>query len=511
MRTESSGSNASAATRLRDAIGRTRRWVRGRRPAFRVTLVAVAAIGLAAAAYMAIPLDRDEVVFLYEDKRFSLEIAQAMAQALREEKITCQLVGNRVGVPRSRTIEARAALAKHGVAPLTIEEIEREPVDSNPWTDTQAVQADRDRRRLERQLKAIIEGYDQSIRSASVTIRQSNVRVHVRTEPKSSVVVVLDAERRPRAGAIHAIQVILTKMVPGLAPDAVSISDRSGTFFVEGGDPKSESVTKSLAHQEELRDALIEKLGQIVPGIDVDVRVEAATAPGLGPTDAKIVPPSPAPPAEELKANQPVGLEPDPAPAATVAVAEPPHQAHAGSARASIWVKVPRSYYLRIYRQNAPPNRQPSAEDLVPIHQKTKQVIENAVAIVVPKAEQAPPRIDIIPDELAGSVSTLVVPAGSPETARTLPAWFVPAALGVGVGLVTAMVLGTGVGLIAARRPAARPSRTSVRSGLSADVPSPTGPVPGPSERVRDLVRRDPEAAAGVLQRWIGRGEGGPT
>jgi flagellar biosynthesis/type III secretory pathway M-ring protein FliF/YscJ len=62
--------------------------------------------------------------------------------------------------------------------------------------------------------------------------------------------------------------------------------------------------------------------------------------------------------------------------------------------------------------------------------------------------------------------------------------------------------------MMAARRPAARPSRTTVRSGVVVDAPS--GPVPGPSERVRDLVRRDPEAAAGVLQRWIGQGEGGP-
>ena len=70
-----------------------------------------------------------------------------------------------------------------------------------------------------------------------------------------------------------------------------------------------------------------------------------------------------------------------------------------------------------------------------------------------------------------------------------------------------ALVLGTGFGLIASRRPSARPSRTSVRSGLVVDAPS--GPVPGPSERVRDLVRRDPEAAAGVLQRWIGKADGG--
>ena len=33
-----------------------------------------------------------------------------------------------------------------------------------------------------------------------------------------------------------------------------------------------------------------------------------------------------------------------------------------------------------------------------------------------------------------------------------------------------------------------------------------TASEPGPSERVRELVRRDPEAAASVLQRWTGQG-----
>jgi hypothetical protein len=29
---------------------------------------------------------------------------------------------------------------------------------------------------------------------------------------------------------------------------------------------------------------------------------------------------------------------------------------------------------------------------------------------------------------------------------------------------------------------------------------------PSPSERVRDLIQRNPEAAASVLQRWVGQG-----
>ena len=40
----------------------------------------------------------------------------------------------------------------------------------------------------------------------------------------------------------------------------------------------------------------------------------------------------------------------------------------------------------------------------------------------------------------------------------------------------------------------------------SLDEASDAGAGPGPSERVRELIRLNPEAAAGVLQRWIGQG-----
>ena len=118
--------------------------------------------------------------------------------------------------------------------------------------------------------------------------------------------------------------------------------------------------------------------------------------------------------------------------------------------------------------------------------------------MLVPPAEKGRVMVNTIADNLAPDPAPAVA-AGPAVADRSWPNWLAPAALGAGAGLAAALVLGTGFGLIASRRPSARPSRTSVRSGLVVDAPS--GPVPGPSERVRDLVRRDPEAAAGVLQR----------
>jgi flagellar biosynthesis/type III secretory pathway M-ring protein FliF/YscJ len=512
MRTESSASTASASTRLRDGMARARRWVRGRRPVFRVTLIVAVAVALAAVAYMSIPMERDEIVLLYEGRKFSQSRARAIEKALLEEKIPCKRSGRSVGVYRSNWSDAMSALDKHGVQLESIEDLEKEPPTFS-WTDTQADRLERERWRLERWLKASIEEFDPSIRSASVSIQR--MPIHVR-DWKSSGLVMLDTERSPSHKLIRSIQTLLTSRVPGLAPDAVTIGDSTGTFFLEAGNPTLESATRSHAREEDLRDILIENLAKIVPGVDVVVQVETEAEAQLAPTpSAKVNPPLPAPPAEEVKANRPVSLVdpepvpvveplPPPAPSQTSPTTAPP-----GVPRANIWVKVPRSHYLRIFRENAP-NRSPSADDMAPLHLKTKGWIENAVSVLVPSAERGRVLVDPIPDDL-GTTSPVVVPSGAPEAPRSWPDWVAPAALGLGVGLAMALVLGTaGAGLIAARRPASRPSRTSVRSGLAVDIPSPSGPVPGPSERVRDLVRRDPEAAAGVLQRWIGSGEGGP-
>jgi flagellar biosynthesis/type III secretory pathway M-ring protein FliF/YscJ len=517
MRTESSTSTASAASRLRDGLARARRWVRGRRAVFRVTLIVAVAVALAAIAYMSIPLERDEIVLLYEGRKFSQSRGRAIEKALLEEKIPCKRSGRSVGVYRSNWSDAMSALVKHGVQVESIEDLEKEPLPVS-WTDTQADRLERERWRLERWLKASIEEFDPSIRSASVSIQRT--QIHAR-EWKFSGLVMLDTERSPSHKLIRSIQTLLTKRVPGLLPDAVTIGDSSGTFFLEAGNPTLESATLSHAREEDLRDLLIENLAKIVPGVDVVVQVETEAemqptpAPSVQP--AKVNPPLPAPPAEEVKANRPVSLaDPEPVPVTNPEPIPPPTPpqtiptlAAPAVARANIWVKVPRSHYLRIFHENAP-NRQPSAEDMTPLHLKTKGLIENAVSVLVPSSERGRVLIDSIPDDL-GTNSPVVVPSGATEAARSWPDWVAPAALGVGAGLVMALVLGTaGAGLIAARRPASRPSRTSVRSGLAVDIPAPSGPVPGPSERVRDLVRRDPEAAAGVLQRWIGSGEGGP-
>jgi len=85
------------------------------------------------------------------------------------------------------------------------------------------------------------------------------------------------------------------------------------------------------------------------------------------------------------------------------------------------------------------------------------------------------------------------------EPSKVDPAWVIAA----GVALLAAVALLAG-GLRAGRGPSARPERRRrYDRRLAGESP---GSGPAPSERVRELVRMDPEAAAGVLQRWIGQG-----
>ncbi len=473
--------------------------MRDRGPAARLALLALAAAVVASAAMLALPLDRDEMRWLYDGRKFSGEAALEIQKALAAEKVAFQAdTSHRIGVAASRWGDAMAALEKHGVEPPSLEELEKDRPAFDAWSDNDS-RAALDRWRLERWLKASIEGYAGGIRSAHVSIKRSLVGTKFRPEWKASGLVLLDVERRPPHRVIRSIQTLLASKVDGLALESVTIGDQSGNFFLDASNPGATSATLVLARAEELRNALLEKLGPLVPGIDVDVTVDPPS-PSDPPAKASPAVKRPAPPAPEpdTRPNVPVGLEPDPAPTPAV---EP-----TGPGRASIWVKVPRSYYLRIARDNAP-GRAPSQEDLKIYHQKTCEQVDHAVAVLIPPPERGRVMVDIIQDALAADPAP-VVAAASVDAVRAWPNWVAPAALGAGAGLGVAVVLGTGVGLLASRRPSARPSRSSIRSGLSVDAPS--GPVPGPSERVRDLVRRDPEAAAGVLQRWIGGTEGGP-
>jgi flagellar M-ring protein FliF len=70
--------------------------------------------------------------------------------------------------------------------------------------------------------------------------------------------------------------------------------------------------------------------------------------------------------------------------------------------------------------------------------------------------------------------------------------------------------LGAGVSILAIAgswiRMARRPARLPEPSDRSRRYHVGSALEPSPSERVRELIQRNPEAAASVLQRWVGQG-----
>jgi hypothetical protein len=189
-------------------------------------------------------------------------------------------------------------------------------------------------------------------------------------------------------------------------------------------------------------------------------------------------------------ANGKVAIDPNPPAQAPPAPAQPP------KTRANVWVRVPRSFYLLDFASKSP-ERSPTQDDLAPMKETTDRLIRDAVEIHIPKDELGVIKIGVIQDDLA-SPRQLIIPSVADQHRAWTWAALSGAVVLAAIGAVAAMVR------MATRRQPTRPTLSSLRTGYVAEGPS--GPLPGPSERVRELIRLNPEAAAGVLQRWIGQG-----
>ena len=237
MRTEGSRSSASGTARLRHELTRARTWLRGRGRMTRLALVAAAGAALVATAFLAIPTDRDEPVWLY-DRPFSGDAALAIRKALATEKIPFRSdAAHRIGVAASRWGDAMARAGEARRRPgLARRDRERPPVAEpldRPGREARAGPlADR----------APAQGDDRGLRRRHPLGQRldppAQVREGMRPEWKSSGLVILDVERRPSHKVVCSIQTLLARSVPGLSPDAVTVGDRSGNFFLEAGNPR---------------------------------------------------------------------------------------------------------------------------------------------------------------------------------------------------------------------------------------------------------------------------------
>ncbi len=491
MRTESPSPLASAVARLRGAAGQARRRLAALGPTARVGLLVAALAGLGAVGYLA-SLDDPPGhawAYLYEGRRLSADRVAVIAEALDAEGIVfaADPAAGRVGVKPEAKTQAYAALAKRKVVPPTLDDLMGQGGEADsPW-DTPG---DRDRRahaRLEMGLKTQIEELDSSIASAFVQINRDRARGALNPRREVAAYVRLRTEGGRRLGhrAVEGIQRFLTGEVPDLKPEAITVVDQTGHAYLASGNPALKEQAYAHAREEDWREQIAQDLSHI-HGLGVTVLLEAVALPAPPPE------PVPAPAEELVGVNRPVEVGPEPAPPPVV-VAPPP-----SPIMARVWVRVPRSFYL-LDAQNRWPGRQATPEEFGAMKETTEGVIRHAVGSHIRRELLGGVTIDTIQDDLSAS-RTLLLPAAS-DGRRPWP-W--PAAYGA---IAAAAVLATVGALVrlATRRPAARPAPSAWRPGFVADGPN--GPVPGPSERVRELIRTSPAAAAGVLQRWIGQGE----
>ncbi len=514
MRTEPRSPLTSVVGGLRDRTSGVFRRIGGRGPMVRVLLVVAILGAVGAAGYLATLGDASVAYhWLYPNQKLSASDLDAIAEALGAEGIEHVQMDGRIGVRAANRALATAALDKRKFAPATLDDLRKQALNTSVFDGPDEKEL-KERTFLERELQLLIETYA-GVRAAHVRLNRSKSRVGPRSAANVTAFVRVDreSERELPNKTQMAIKSLLDANIPDLH-GALTLMDETGHVYLTAGNPSHEATIQTHAREDEYREELLEQLRHI-RGLDVTVRIEKVTLPlpevPPSPPTVHLRPipatePPPAVPAEEVKVNQPLEdpdlvARPDPPPPITVVPAPtPPPGPPPTIDKAKVWVRVPKSYYLNVFQvQNA--SKGPTPSDLVPIVTRTKDLITRAVNLVVPEKMLGEVAIDVIPDDVEPA-RVVRIPAAVPSWQT----WSWGIAFGA-VGALAVMSLAAGFHRLATRKPAPRPSRTAWRDNYAVDEPE-TG-TPAPSERVRELVRQNPEAAAGVLHRWIG--QGGPN
>jgi hypothetical protein len=469
MRTDPSDGTRPIAARLRSALDPARRWLGGLGLVGRLGVCVGLLAILASVVQLATQGRAPEPAWLFGGQRFPSDQASRIVRALAARSIAAQVVGGRVEVARSELTAAHLLLEKAGLAPQS----PRELLDALPVSGllpTQAELEQRAQRRHARILEAEVREIDETL-AATVWIHRSRSRG---LDPVETLRVTVELEApddRPiDAEVIERIRTKLLNLEPDLKPEGLTIIDRKGTAYVLADNPELVEQSRLRARQEQLRAAILGQLDWI-PGVRVQVRFRAEPPPA----------PPPGATAPTIAVNTPVLEEP--------AITEPEP---AASGRATVVVRVPDTYY-RGHFHDVSPRRTLSEEDMVLFVARTEDSIRSAVALAVPEGELGELFIDRI-YEVPQRARALV--PSSPQARWLDRGWL--AAAGVALGLAGLASLGR-----LARRPAARAGQTA-----PGRRPARVDAATSPAQRVRDLVKLDTAAAAGVLQRWIAQGGG---
>lgn len=521
MRTDSPKTAAPAVARLRAEFARARRRLASRPPALRWSLGLAALAALLALAYALNGTTTAAISYVRSGDPFSNDDLIAVTHALNAKHIDYQIDSrNRVVVAPDRVAEADEVVAKSGIGPRSLSEIDKWAGESS-LMDTMDTRDQRREQAANARLGAMIGRMD-GIVAAHVSVHRIKPRGIGRPNPTASALVYLETkdDREISSATVGKIQEVIAASVPEVKPDAVDVFDRKMNHYLDPRNPAVGARWKDRALGEEWSQEVLKQLdGLKLKGVEVSVKLVPAPAvptPAPLPTlsTAADAPPLPAEevglPLPSVGVNEPLELtidppdrgrtpavaRPSPVPVASSSPAAVPPAKAPDPPRARVLVKVPRSFYLKAVNR-----RGPTLDDIQPLVEKTKDLIEKAVRHVVPPGQlEEPVEVVTFPDE--PPAQDIPPPPGATD-ARRVFSWWVAMVL---AGGTTAALLGVVFRILLVRRPATRPAARGADDRGRFKIDEASDPGPGPSERVRELIRVSPEAAASVLHRWTGQG-----
>ena len=531
MRTIDRLSSTAVFDQLRVQGGRIRRSIAAQRPVFRwgLTLAVLAvAFGLAGLGYWtAVSPSNSSVRYLASGRPFSSDDLIKVCRALDKQRIVYRPdEGHRVEVSAEQIDQASELVAKLDLGRQPIDEIREQ---SSAWSGFWESAHEREQRKQlarEKMIEGLIGQLD-GVRWSLVSINHPRAAAFSRSATKPSAFVYIETKgNRLPYQSIQAIPGILTGCEPELTPASITVMDTRGTKYFDAGNLAVGDNSRDRAREDELAEEILEKLDWI-KGVRVQVRLLASRTGAAAALPAKAndvgaakLLTEPLHESAQSRAtrkepaigiNHPLTLDPDPpvalphsAQASTVTANEttlsPPPGGHPALIRhdrevGHILVHVPRSFYINADIRSD--SREPSRQELRVMEERTERQIQTAVGLVFTESESWKLDVDTIPDD--ASLSRPIVLASPADSRRLVLDWGIVGAIGAAVSILVAL----GSWIQVTRRPARAPETALKTRRFTVDSAS----EPAPSERVRELIRRNPEAAASVLQRWTGQGD----
>jgi hypothetical protein len=464
------------------------------------------------------------------NRSLSSEDLIRICRALDEQRIDYQQDDHCIKVAgdqydRATTVVAKLDLGQHPIVELR----DRGSVWQFLW-ETPEERKIKEQLTREKILESLISRLDGVVWSL-VSIHHVHPSPGVRTAPKPSAFVYIESvgDRQLPPQTIQSISVILTGFERELSLNSITVMDRRGHIYLDSASPALSDASRTRAKEEELTQTILCSLHWI-NGVRVFVqlgkRPPSQTAPSRVPFKAAAAQPNlehhqqkhrageqlseklSGTPLPTIRINQPLLLDVESSPTRVVdsagaTVLETPtglgadrstrcEFRHADHARehGQVLVDVPRSFY-RSALINRSSQRTPSPEDEDVLASRTNEQIKRTIRAIVPDPTMWDVYVDTIPDDV--SLSRPLRSSQSAERGVVDPRRV--ATIGAGFSLVLATAA---VWFRVARR-VWRGPEFAHRNCLP---PTDSGTGTGRLERVQEIIRLDPEAAASVLQRW---------